>query len=139
MNNAQKTDETVNGEPEDGSDLSEPPQADIPRSHPIWPAIAANLRKVYDPEIPVNLYELGLIYKVEIKPEREDGKHDIFVQMSLTSPACPVAHEMPGRVMVAILQHEKAGNVDVELIWDPPWNPAMMSEAARYQLDLFYY
>ncbi len=118
-------------------ELAEPPMADVPANHPLWPEIAAALREVYDPEIPVNLYELGLIYKVEIKEAGEDDKHDIYIQMSLTSPGCPVAQEMPFMVQRAVTPLEKAGLVEVDLVWDPPWNPSMMAETARLQLNMF--
>ncbi len=119
-------------------ELAEPPVADVPRCHPLWPKIAAALREVYDPEIPVNLYELGLIYKVEIKDSRFEGKYDVYVEMSLTSPGCPVAQEMPGMIQDAIIPLGNTGEVIVELIWDPPWEPSMMAETARLQLNMFY-
>ena len=117
-------------------ELAEPPESKVPRSHKLWPAIAAALREVYDPEIPVNLYELGLIYSLDIT-DREDGISDIHVTMSLTSPACPVAQEMPGMVQSAIFPLEGVGAVDVELVWDPTWNPGMMAETAKLQLNMF--
>lgn len=117
-------------------ELAVPPHAVVPRAHALWPAIEKALRDVFDPEIPVNIYELGLIYKVEIA-DRPDGKSDVAVTMSLTSPACPVAQEMPGMVQTAIFPVEGVENVDVDITWDPAWEPSMMAETAKLQLNLF--
>lgn len=117
-------------------ELAEPPHADVPRGHPLWPKLLAALREVYDPEIPVNIYELGLIYKISIL-EQEGGTYDLDVKMSLTSPGCPVAQEMPGMVQSALFPVEGVGEVDVELVWDPPWDPSMMAETAKLQLNMF--
>jgi FeS assembly SUF system protein len=132
MNQVEKID---SGNPYD--ELAEPPNADVPRDHALWPKIVAALREIYDPEIPVNIYELGLIYAVILLPEK-DGAIDIEVKMSLTSPGCPVAQEMPGWVQSALLPIEGVGAVDVEIIWDPTWSPAMMAETAKMQLNMFY-
>ena len=113
-----------------------PPDAEVPKDHPLWPALDKAIREVYDPEIPVNIFELGLIYKGEII-DRDDDKHDINVTMSLTSPACPVAQEMPSMVQGAFFPLDGVENVDVEIIWDPPWNPGMMAETAKLQLNMF--
>ena len=116
--------------------LAEPPHVEAQREHVLWPKILAGLKEIYDPEIPVNIYELGLIYKVEIA-EEENGVSDVDVKMSLTSPACPVAQEMPGWVQGAILPIEGVGGVQVKIIWEPQWNPSMMSETAKMQLNMF--
>lgn len=121
---------------DDYDELAEPPDVEVTRDHPLWPAILKGMRGVYDPEIPVNVYELGLIYKVDIR-DAADGKADVFVEMTLTSPACPVAQEMPGMVQSAIFPVEGVGNVDVEIIWDPPWDPSKMAETAKLQLNMF--
>ncbi len=86
---------------------------------------------VFDPEIPVNIYELGLIYDIKIDPET-----NISVDMTLTSPACPVAESLPGDVAEAIRQVSGIGEVKVELVWDPPWTPDRMTEAARLELGM---
>ena len=117
-------------------ELAQPPDVDMPRDHKLWPAIEKAIREIYDPEIPVNIYELGLIYRVEPK-EREDGKTDIAVTMTLTSPACPVAQEMPMWVQSAILPLEGVGDVDVAIVWDPTWDPSKMAETAKLQLNMF--
>jgi len=117
-------------------ELAVPPNAEVPKGHKLWPLIDAGLRGVYDPEIPVNIYELGLIYKITIAEEK-DGKYDVSVIMSLTSPGCPVAQEMPGMVQGAIFPIEGVGAVDVEIVWDPPWDPSMMAETAKLQLNMF--
>lgn len=121
---------------DDYDELAEPPDVEVTRDHPLWPAILKGLRSVYDPEIPVNVYELGLIYKVDVR-DAADGKADVFVEMTLTSPACPVAQEMPVMVQSAIFPVEGVGNVDVDIIWDPPWDPSKMAETAKLQLNMF--
>lgn len=117
-------------------ELAEPPGVDAPVSHALWPAIRKAICSVYDPEIPVNVYELGLIYTVGVT-DLEDGRADVAVKMTLTSPGCPVAQEMPGMVQSAIFPVEGVRAVDVEIIWDPPWNPGMMAETAKLQLNMF--
>jgi FeS assembly SUF system protein len=94
------------------------------------PIIAA-LRAVYDPEIPVNIYDLGLIYRIGIS---QDGAVDI--DMTLTAPACPVAGMMPVMVQEAVQRVEGVGPISVEVVWDPPWSPEHMTEEARLQLGL---
>ncbi len=131
-----ETENVVSGNPYD--ELAEPPQADVPRDHPLWPLMLAALKEIYDPEIPVNVYELGLIYAVKISVPEEGGPADVAVKMTLTSPGCPVAQEMPGWVQGALLPIEGVGEVDVEIIWDPTWSPAMMAETAKMQLNMFY-
>lgn len=91
------------------------------------------LKGVYDPEIPVNIYDLGLIYSLEVN--EEEG--DIRIQMTLTSPGCPVAQTFPQTVQDSVLTVKGVSNVVVELIWDPPWTMERMSEVAKLQLNLF--
>ncbi len=117
-------------------ELAQPPHAEVPRDHKLWPLMEAALREIYDPEIPVNVFELGLIYKVDITAGK-DGQIDLYVQMSLTSPACPVAQEMPSWVQGALFPIEGIGEVDVEVVWDPTWEPSMMAETAKLQLNMF--
>ena len=117
-------------------ELAQPPDVDVPRDHKLWPLIEAAIREIYDPEIPVNIYELGLIYRVEIT-DRADGLADVNVQMTLTSPACPVAQEMPGWVQSALLPIDGIENVDVAIIWEPTWDPSKMAETAKLQLNMF--
>lgn len=90
------------------------------------------LHSVYDPEIPVDIYELGLIYSVDISPE---GK--VAVTMTLTTPACPVAGSMPGEVEKVIRMIDGVTDVVVDLVWEPTWGPAMMTESARLQLNMY--
>ena len=120
-------------------DLAHPPHVEVPVTHKMWPVILAAIKEVYDPEIPVNIYELGLIYKVEIQDRETDEGiiSDLYVAMSLTSPACPVAQEMPMWIQGAILSVENIGDVDVEIVWDPTWDPSMMAETAKMQLNMF--
>ena len=110
-----------------------PPFTEATKDHPFWPRVEAALREVYDPEIPVNIYELGLIYKVDINKET----NDIYIEMTLTSPGCPVAGEMPGMIEHAVKTVEGAGQVRVEIVWDPPWDPSKMAETAKLQLNMF--
>ncbi len=93
--------------------------------------VAVALQTVHDPEIPVNIYDLGLIYEIDIA---EDGS--IKIEMSLTAPACPVAGEMPGEVARAVAALPGAGEVTVRLVWDPPWTPERMSEDAKLALGM---
>ena len=89
------------------------------------------IKKVYDPEIPVNIYELGLIYKIEI-----DDTNKVEVEMTLTSPNCPVAESLPKMVKDNILSVEGVSDVNLKLVWSPPWTKDKMSEAAKLELNL---
>ena len=95
-------------------------------------AVVEVLKSVYDPEIPVDIYELGLIYKVDVA----DNK-DVAVDMTLTAPNCPVAGEMPGNVKAALETVEGIGEVTVNMTFDPPWTPDRMSEEAKLELNMF--
>ncbi|HEX6861123.1 MAG TPA: SUF system Fe-S cluster assembly protein [Caulobacteraceae bacterium] len=90
------------------------------------------LKSVYDPEIPVDIYELGLIYKVDVSDDK-----DIAIDMTLTAPGCPVAGEMPGWVEDAVREVPGVRNVKVDLVFDPPWDPSRMSDEAKLQLNMF--
>ena len=90
------------------------------------------LKAIFDPEIPVNIYELGLIYDLEVAPDGQVG-----IKMTLTSPACPVAGSLPPEVKAKVENVPGVTGAEVEVVWDPVWNPSMMSEAARLQLGLF--
>jgi FeS assembly SUF system protein len=94
--------------------------------------LIAQLKTVFDPEIPVDIYELGLIYKVDVSDER-----DVAIDMTLTAPGCPVAGEMPGWVQDAIMKIEGIKSCDVKLVFDPPWDPSRMSDEAKLQLNMF--
>ena len=98
-------------------------------NHPLYESIVNGIRTVYDPEIPVNIYDLGLIYTIEINEESE-----VLVIMTLTAPGCPVAGEMPGWVAEAIEPMPGVKQVAVELTWEPPWGMDMMSDEARLEL-----
>jgi FeS assembly SUF system protein len=89
------------------------------------------LKTVYDPEIPVDIYELGLIYNIEVRDDRS-----VEVRLTLTSPMCPVAGSLPPEVESKVAQVEGVTRAVVDLVWDPPWNPGMMSEAARLELGM---
>ena len=93
--------------------------------------VISEIKKIYDPEIPVNIYELGLIYKIEID---DDKKVDI--EMTLTSPNCPVAESLPNSVKDNILKVDGIKDVSLKLVWDPPWSKDKMSEAAKLELNL---
>jgi FeS assembly SUF system protein len=90
------------------------------------------LKTVFDPEIPVDIYELGLIYKVDVSDER-----DVAIDMTLTAPGCPVAGEMPGWVSDAVMKIDGIKSCDVNLVFDPPWDPSRMSDEAKLQLNMF--
>ena len=92
--------------------------------------VVAEIKKIYDPEIPVNIYELGLIYDISIKDK------DVFVKMTLTSPNCPVAESLPKEVKDSILEIKEVKKVDLDLVWEPPWDKSMMTEAAKLELNL---
>ncbi len=104
---------------------AEPPR---PTEDELIQAIAT----VYDPEIPVNIYELGLIYAVDI---HDDGR--VKVEMTLTAPACPSAQELPEQVHEALMTVPGVTSVEVETVWDPPWDPSRMTDEARLQLNMF--
>ena len=93
--------------------------------------VIEEIKKIYDPEIPVNIYDLGLIYKIEV-----DDKNKVNVDMTLTSPNCPVAESLPKEVKDSIMELSEVKDVDLQLVWDPPWNKSMMSEAAKLELNL---
>jgi len=93
--------------------------------------VIEEVKKIYDPEIPVNIYELGLIYKIEV-----DEKNKINIDMTLTSPNCPVAESLPKEVKENIMKVEGVSDVNLNLVWEPPWNKDKMSEAAKLELNL---
>ena len=93
--------------------------------------VIEEVKKIYDPEIPVNIYELGLIYKIEV-----DEKNKINIDMTLTSPNCPVAESLPKEVKDNIMKVEGVSDVNLNLVWEPPWSKDKMSEAAKLELNL---
>ena len=93
--------------------------------------IIDEIKKIYDPEIPVNIYELGLIYKIEV-----NDKNKFIIDMTLTTPNCPVADSLPKMVKNNILRIDGVADVDLNLVWDPPWTKDKMSEAAKLELNL---
>ena len=111
--------------PLEGTPLIEPSSTD----HPLFDAVVEACRTVYDPEIPVNIYDLGLVYTIDINAE-----NDVRLIMTLTAPGCPVAGEMPGWLNDAIEPVAGVKSVEVELTWDPPWGMDMMSDEARLEL-----
>ena len=103
--------------------------SDLAEKNQLRSEIIKALKTCYDPEIPVDIYELGLIYDIHINDENE-----VYIRMTLTSPACPVAGTLPGDVEMRVRKVEGVKNVKVEVVWDPPWNMDMMSEAAKLEL-----
>ena len=93
--------------------------------------VIEEIKKIYDPEIPVNIYELGLIYDIKVENENM-----VKVKMTLTTPNCPVAESLPKEVKDSIIEVKEVNDVDLELVWDPPWDKSMMSEAAKLELNL---
>jgi len=116
---------TQHPEPLEGTPLIAPSSTE----HPLYEQVVEACRTVYDPEIPVNIYDLGLVYTIEI-----DDDNAVRIIMTLTAPGCPVAGEMPGWVADAIEPLPGVRQVDVELTWDPPWGMDMMSDEARLEL-----
>jgi FeS assembly SUF system protein len=92
------------------------------------------LRTVYDPEIPVNIFELGLVYKIDI----DDDRNHVHIDMTLTSPMCPVAETLPEEVRCKVEAVEGVTEAEVNVVWDPPWNPSMMTEEAQLELGILY-
>ncbi len=93
--------------------------------------VIGEIKKIYDPEIPVNIYELGLIYDIII-----DDMNNVKIDMTLTSPNCPVAESLPNEVKNSVNEIKEVKNVDLNLVWDPPWDKSMMSESAKLELNL---
>ena len=109
--------------------VSKIPQAELDR---LTDQLVEKLKTVFDPEIPVDIYELGLIYKVDVSDDK-----DVAIDMTLTAPGCPVAGEMPGWVKDAVMQIDDIRSCDVNLVFDPPWDPSRMSDEAKLQLNMF--
>ena len=117
----------MDGQPVEG----EPLVAASTPEHPLYDQIVEACRSVHDPEIPVNIYDLGLIYRIAV-----DGEGDVAVDMTLTAPGCPVAGEMPGWVADAIEPIPGVRHVDVQLVWEPPWGLDKLSDEAKLELGL---
>lgn len=114
-----------------GEDALAPPPDEGP-TEPVHPEqVVAALRQIYDPEIPVNIYDLGLVYRVDVG---EDGS--VQVDMTLTAPGCPVAQEFPGMVEAEVCRVPGVRSARVEIVWEPPWTPDRMSEAAKLELGM---
>nr|WP_295830825.1 iron-sulfur cluster assembly protein [uncultured Azospirillum sp.] len=122
---------TEASESKDFAPMPKPPEGFDPREE-IMDRVVAAIKTCYDPEIPVDIWELGLIYRVDM-----DGLRNVEIDMTLTSPMCPVAGELPEQVRQAVLGVEDVNEVKIELVWEPPWHQGMMSEEARLQLDMF--
>lgn len=121
---------------DDTADIAPQPASATPLSQGELDALTdqliEKLKTVYDPEIPVDIYELGLIYKVDVSDDK-----DVAIDMTLTAPGCPVAGEMPGWVQDAVREIPGLRNVTVDLVFDPPWDPSRMSDEAKLQLNMF--
>ena len=104
---------------------------DVPANEDLKSVVVDALKSIYDPEIPVDIYELGLIYDVEVS---EDG--DAVVTMTLTTPHCPVAESLPNEVELRVLSVPGIRDAEVKLVWDPPWDPSKMSDEARLELGM---
>lgn len=125
--------EFMTEDPEHVSDLKEDkiPFSPVVSEHPLSAAIVEMLKTIYDPEIPVNIYELGLIYRVTIN----EANH-VQIQMTLTTPGCPVAQTFPDHIRQTIEGVEGVSGVEVEIVWDPPWTQDNMTEEAKLMLGL---
>jgi FeS assembly SUF system protein len=117
----------LSADPADNADKARQTEVDA-----LGERIIEVLRTVYDPEIPVNIFELGLIYKVDI-----DDDNKVQIDMTLTSPACPVAGILPGEVEEKVRGVAGVNDATIELVWDPPWNPSMMTEEAQLELGIY--
>ncbi len=93
--------------------------------------VIAEIKKIYDPEIPVNIYELGLIYNIKV-----DNSNNVKIDMTLTTPNCPVAESLPNEVKNSVKEIKEVKDVDLKLVWEPPWDKSMMSESAKLELNL---
>ena len=113
--------------------LAQKPQGDDPAAPggALYESVIDALREIFDPEIPVNIYDLGLIYGVDVSPEA-----DVAVTMTLTTPHCPVAESMPGEVELRVSSVPGVRDAVVNLVWDPPWDPSKMSDEARLELGM---
>jgi FeS assembly SUF system protein len=116
----------------DSSNLTEGMVPDAEQTAALRPAVVAALSEVFDPEIPVNIYELGLIYDIIVDQSRTVG-----IRMTLTAPGCPAAQSLPGEVKQRIAKIPEVTDVKVDVVWDPPWDRERMSDAAKLQLGLF--
>jgi FeS assembly SUF system protein len=116
--------------PQQATAAEKPPVASEPSSREdLETKVVDVLKTVYDPEIPVDIYELGLVYGVEVRDDRS-----VSIRLTLTSPMCPVAGSLPPEVEAKVAQIPGVTSSTVEVVWDPPWNPSMMSEAAKLEL-----
>ena len=123
------------GDSETSSATDNPPSVRLASVAPdatLLERVVTGVRGVYDPEIPLNIYDLGLSYRIDITEEAH-----VAIDMTLTSPMCPVAGSLPGEVEMAARGVDGVAEVVVELVWDPPWGPEVMSEAARLELGIF--
>ena len=122
--------------PRDVIDLAAKPKATLSETElsDMTTRIVEQLKTVYDPEIPVDIYELGLIYKVDYDPPSDGAGGKVTVDMTLTAPGCPVAGEMPGWVETAVRRVDGVDRVDVDMTFDPPWSPERMSDEAKLEL-----
>jgi len=113
--------------------LAQKPQSENPAAPggALYESVVDALREIFDPEIPVNIYDLGLIYGVDVSPDA-----DVMVTMTLTTPHCPVAESMPAEVELRVSSVPGVRDAEVNLVWDPPWDPAKMSDEARLELGM---
>ena len=112
------------------ADAADERQAEVDR---LGDHVIEALRTVYDPEIPVNIFELGLVYKIDV-----DDRNEVHIDMTLTSPMCPVAETLPDEVKSKVEAVDGVTGAAVNVVWDPPWNPSMMSEEAQLELGIIY-
>ena len=134
MNQPQLSEPTVSPSPtSDGlSAIQRDAQSGIAEHHGLMGQVVEVLRDIFDPEIPVNIYDLGLVYDVVLDESR------VVVRMTLTSPMCPVAESLPPEIKRRVEKVEGVSEATIDIVWDPPWTPEKMSEAARLQLNFFY-
>jgi len=124
--------EVENTEHDNNRSESEPEVTGNFIDHPLCDIITGSIRQVFDPEIPVNIYDLGLIYRIDI-----DDQMNVDIDMSLTAPGCPVAGEMPGMVERAVAPIDQVNEVTVQIVWEPAWTQDRMTEIAQLELGWF--
>ncbi len=128
---AEDTPKPASQQPEAGGDQTSMSPVEKLQAQALEARIVETLRTIFDPEIPINIYEMGLIYNVDV-----DASGNVDVRMTLTSPMCPVAESLPAEVQTKVKAVDGVTDTKIDLVWDPPWTPEKMSEAARLQLNL---
>lgn len=126
-----KAESQIDGAPQNDAEQTNHARDGEGQDQALKEKVIAALREVYDPEVPVNIYDMGLIYEIQINSDRH-----VHIKMTLTSPACPVAESLPGHVQASVSRLAQIAGCDVDLAWEPPWSPDKMSDAAKLKLGM---